>query len=83
MRINYDTYDMRREQDSINPDSHPDIMMIAPGSYGHPCYYARTLAIFHVYATITPAEDETPEWHRFFVCFVRWFEVDFDAIAPK
>ena len=24
MRINYDTYDMRRDQDSINPDTHPD-----------------------------------------------------------
>ena len=33
MRINYDSYDMGREQDSINPDSHRNIMMIAPEGY--------------------------------------------------
>ena len=83
MRINFDTYDMRREQDSINPDSHPDIMMPAPESYGHPYYYARTLALFHVYAAIVPDKGTVPEWQQFHVCFVRWFEVDFDAIRPK
>ena len=84
MRINYDTYDMRRDQDSINPDSHPDIMMLAPQSYGHPYYYARVLSIHHVYAGIVPADQIAPEsWQQFYVCFVRWFEVDFDALRPR
>ena len=86
MRINYDSYDMGREQDSINPDSHRDIMMIAPEGYGHPYYYARTLAIFHVYATILRPQgtaNDNAEWQQLFVCFVRWFEVDFDELAPK
>ena len=86
MRINYDTYNMRREQDSINPDSHADIMMVAPEGYGHPYYYARTLTIFHVYAAILPDDNgtnEPNEWHQLFVCFVRWFEVDFDNLLPK
>ena len=29
MRINYTTYDGRRDQDSINPDNHADVMMLA------------------------------------------------------
>ena len=31
MRINYTTYNARRDQDSINPDNHADIMMLTPG----------------------------------------------------
>ncbi|KAI0369420.1 hypothetical protein BV20DRAFT_1036521 [Pilatotrama ljubarskyi] len=31
-RINYTTYDVRRAQDSVNPRSHPDILMLASHS---------------------------------------------------
>ena len=83
MRINYDTYDMRRDQDCINPDSHPDIMMIAPDGAAHPFYYARTVAILHVYALLTKGPLITLQWQELHVCYVRWFEVDTPAIKPR
>ena len=83
MRINYDTYDMRREQDSINPDSHPNIMMLAPEDSGHPFYYARVLAIFHVHAHIWKPGSVQPPWTRMHLCFVQWYEVVHDDIRPR
>ncbi|KAJ7144085.1 hypothetical protein C8R44DRAFT_602076, partial [Mycena epipterygia] len=32
LRVNYTSYDVRREQDSMNPRTHSDIMMLAPDS---------------------------------------------------
>lgn len=84
MRVNYDTYDMRREQDSVNPDSHPDVMMLAPDEDEHPYLYARVLGIFHVNACrITPestARGAAPAFQTFHLLWVRWF--DYDATAP-
>lgn len=51
MRVNYTTYDMRREQDTINPRTRPDIMLLSyedEGKSYHPYWYARALGIFHV-----------------------------------
>ncbi|XP_006454215.1 hypothetical protein AGABI2DRAFT_62391 [Agaricus bisporus var. bisporus H97] len=59
LRINYTSYDLQRSQDSINPRSHPDILILADNtsqpdnlsdnsfSSSHPYLYARTLGIFH------------------------------------
>jgi hypothetical protein len=59
IRINYTTYDVRRSQDVINPNtSHRDIMLLAnfddteaepsPDSESHRFLYARVLGIYHV-----------------------------------
>jgi len=48
LRVNYTTYDMRRDQDSINPKTHPDILMLASDSQSHPYIYARVIGIYHV-----------------------------------
>jgi hypothetical protein len=59
IRINYTTYDVRRSQDVVNPNtSHRDIMLLAnfddaePDSESipasHPFLYARVLGIYHV-----------------------------------
>ncbi|OSD00042.1 hypothetical protein PYCCODRAFT_1437796 [Trametes coccinea BRFM310] len=77
MRVNYTSYDMRREQDSVNPRSHPDIMMLAPSEHSHPYLYARVVSIFHVNATIiTPNLEEEPEAQLLHVLWVRWFDLD-------
>jgi len=46
LRVNYTTYDMRREQDSLNPRTHPDIMVLSQepkmhedGTPEHPYWY--------------------------------------------
>ena len=51
--INYTTYDLRRQQDSLNPRTHPDIMLLSheePNEEidAHPYWYARVVRIFHV-----------------------------------
>ncbi|KAJ7697053.1 hypothetical protein B0H17DRAFT_1197774 [Mycena rosella] len=52
LRINYTSYDVRRGQDSMNPRTHADIMMLAPeddtNSDSHPFTYARVIGVFHV-----------------------------------
>ncbi len=46
MRCNYNTYDMRRDQDSINPRTHSDIVL-PDDNPQHPFAYARVIKIFH------------------------------------
>ena len=48
--VNYTTYDLRHEQDSINPHMQPDIMMISheTDELCHPYWYAQVIRIFHV-----------------------------------
>ncbi|KAI9057374.1 hypothetical protein FKP32DRAFT_1551893, partial [Trametes sanguinea] len=77
MRVNYTSYDMRREQDSVNPRSHPDIMLLAPEEDSDPYLYARVISIFHVNAfLVTPALEEEPEPQLIHILWVRWFELD-------
>ena len=49
VRINYTTYDMRRDYDTINPRTHPFIMVASPETEpdAHPFWYAAVLGIFH------------------------------------
>ncbi|RDX45947.1 hypothetical protein OH76DRAFT_1532159 [Lentinus brumalis] len=48
MRRNYTTYDIRRDQDSINPRTHPDVVLSDDSdSAAHPFAYARIIKIFH------------------------------------
>src|SRR4051794_2377362 len=53
LRVNYTTYDMRRAQDSINPRTHPDILLLSHDDLDqeeeerHPYWYARVIGIFH------------------------------------
>ena len=47
-RVNYTSYDLHRGQDSMNPRTQADVMMLAPeGESGHPFSYARILGVFH------------------------------------
>ncbi|TBU39561.1 hypothetical protein BD309DRAFT_1003667 [Dichomitus squalens] len=79
LRVNYTTYDMRRDQDSINPRTHPDVMMLAPNGASHPYLYARVIGIFHVEAyfageSLDGTDDTDPE--TIHVLWVRWFDLD-------
>ncbi|KZV72799.1 hypothetical protein PENSPDRAFT_750617 [Peniophora sp. CONT] len=79
LRVNYTTYDMRIDQDSINPTSHPFAMMLSPAPEGgHPYMYAQIVAIFHVHARLE-GEQSTPESRKeqlFNVLWVRWMALD-------
>jgi hypothetical protein len=84
LRINYTTYDVRRKQDTINPNTcHRDIMVLADTNdeSDHPFLYARVVGIFHVNAVYTggPIADYRPR--KVEVLWVRWFEHDTSAPA--
>ena len=79
MRINYTTYDARRDQDSINPDNHADVMMLAPESSNHPYLYARVVGIYHVKAYLVDANGTQVQPRLVHVVCVRWYDVDLSA----
>ena len=45
--IYYMSYDLQRECDTVNPRTHPDIMLRSPITEGEPYWYARVLGIYH------------------------------------
>ena len=78
LRINYTTYDLRRDQDTINPATpHRDVMFLSPEtrSNAHPYWYARVLAIFHINVRRIDAAPFTPP-ERLNVLWIRWFGED-------
>lgn len=78
LRINYTTYDLRREQDSISPRSHPDIMLLSQeDERSHPYWYARVCLVFHV--IVQHCKDAASPYskpERMDILFVRWFRRD-------
>jgi hypothetical protein len=49
VKINYTTYDIRWDGDTINPRTYPDIMVTSPetGPNAQPYWYACVIGIFH------------------------------------
>jgi hypothetical protein len=81
LRINYTTYDLRRQQDSINPRTQPDIMLLsheAPNEevIAHPYWYARVIGIFHVDVVHRGPKSMSPDKQRINFLWVRWFGRD-------
>ncbi|KAF9541101.1 hypothetical protein CPC08DRAFT_730863 [Agrocybe pediades] len=82
LRVNYTTYDLRRDQDSINPRTHPDVQLLASKAPGidvtsqHPYLYARVLGVFHAKVVHHgPLSMSRFPQHLEFL-LVRWFEFD-------
>ena len=72
---------MRREQDSINPRTRPDILLLSHEDEGHsyhPYWHARVLGIFHVNIIHTGPNSRTPHVQRIEFVFVQWSGRDFD-----
>jgi hypothetical protein len=48
-RLYYTTYDLRRDSDTINPRTHPDIMLRSPEEEegADPYWYARVIGVYH------------------------------------
>ena len=75
VRVNYTTYNNRREQDTINPHTRADIMMLSSedGGDSHPYWYAHILNIFHA-SVHSQSKSLQPQHMEFFL--VRWFGCD-------
>ncbi|TBU39749.1 hypothetical protein BD309DRAFT_1083226 [Dichomitus squalens] len=76
--INYTTYDMRREQDTINPRTHADVMLLSSDSNDDTYWYARVLNIFHAHVRYAGpgCTRATQKMQRVEFMWVRWFERD-------
>lgn len=71
MQVHYTTYDLRREYDVINPQTHGDVMVLSgERNPRHPYWYAQVLRIYHMEVWI---KDKHPpaKWHLD-VLWVRW-----------
>ncbi|KAF9033835.1 hypothetical protein BJ165DRAFT_1615947 [Panaeolus papilionaceus] len=72
LRVNYTTYDMRREQDTLNSRTNANIMMLSPDGE-HPYWYAKIIGIFHVLVSHRDLQP-TPKPMNFL--WVRWYGMD-------
>ncbi|KAK7444353.1 hypothetical protein VKT23_015366 [Stygiomarasmius scandens] len=78
LRVNFTTYDLRREQDSINPRTQPNVMLLAGDSKetGHPYWYARIVSLFHVRVRHLGARSRDTSEQRMDIAWVRWYQLD-------
>jgi hypothetical protein len=82
VRVNYTTYDVRRKQDTINPNTnHRDIMVLAETNddSDHPFLYAWVIGVFHVNAVYMGGPVVNYRPRKVEVLWVRWFEHDMNA----
>ena len=76
IRINYTTYDVRRDTDMVNPRTqHCDILLLAQDGSDHRFCYARVLAIFHANVIYTGLGSKDFFPRRMEFLWVRWLEL--------
>lgn len=78
LRVNYTTYDVRRGQDSMNPRTHCDVMVLSPETEddAHPYWYARVLGVFHAQVLHTGADAKSHSIQPMEFLWVRWFGLE-------
>ena len=77
LRINYTTYDLRRDFDTINPRIHPFVMVQSPEveAGAHPFWYAAVLGVFHADVQHAGKESRDFRFKRMEFLWVRWLGV--------
>lgn len=78
IRVNYTTYDVRRDGDTVSPRTNPDIMVKSPetGPEAQPFWYGRVIGIFHALVSTSHSQaEENPPQHLDFL-WIRWFGVE-------
>ena len=77
LQVNYTTYNMRRAQDSLNLQTHGDIMVLSrDGNGAHPYWYGHIIGIFHSMVVHTGPKSRLWEPMKMKFLFVRWFGLD-------
>lgn len=78
LRVNYTSYDMRCDQDSMNPRTHCDVMVLSTetGPNAHPYWYARVLGVFHAKVLHSGPEARNRSVQHMEFLWVRWFGVE-------
>ncbi|KAG6808398.1 hypothetical protein H0H92_004278 [Tricholoma furcatifolium] len=81
LRINFTTYDNRRDQDTVNPRTHSDIMVLSNDSSVHPYRYARILGVYHTNIRFDSSRSKCRNLQTMEFLWVRWYELDGKAKA--
>ncbi|KAF8238282.1 hypothetical protein L208DRAFT_1497983, partial [Tricholoma matsutake] len=78
LHINYTSYDICRDQDSMNPRTHCDVMVLSTemGPGAHPYWYARVLGIFHAKVIHIGPEAQNHSIQHMEFLWVRWFGME-------
>ncbi|KAJ6582167.1 hypothetical protein B0H19DRAFT_927963 [Mycena capillaripes] len=80
MKVNFTTYDVRRDVDSINPRTHSDIMLLSHEDDDepnpHPYWYARVIGIFHAEIRHVGMRSKDRRTQRMEFLWVRWYGRD-------
>jgi hypothetical protein len=77
LRINYTTYDLRRDQDTINPSTPRRFIMLKAHDDqqqkdSHPFWYAQVLGIFHTWVVHSGPRSKSRAPQRFDFLWIRW-----------
>ena len=80
LQINYTTYDLRRETDTVNLHTdHHNVMLLSQNNdnstTSHPFCYARVLGVYHVNDIFTGPESKDYQSKCLEFLWVQWFEV--------
>jgi hypothetical protein len=75
LRVNYTTYDVRRDQDSMNPRHHCNVMVESCETEKdvHPFWYARVLGVFHARVLHIGPRSNNRSVQTMEFLWVRWF----------
>ncbi|KAJ3833589.1 hypothetical protein F5878DRAFT_665520 [Lentinula raphanica] len=76
VRLNYTTYDLHRNQDSCNPRTLADIMMLSGDSEtcdDHPYWFAQIIGIYHVNIVYSGQQQKFLAPQKLDFLHVRWF----------
>lgn len=78
LRVNYTSYDVRRDQDSMNPRTHCDVMVLSTetGPNAHRYWYARVLGVFHANVMHSGPEARNRTIQHMEFLWVRWFGME-------
>jgi hypothetical protein len=78
-RINYTTYDIRRDYNTINPRTHPFVMVSSPevesNPAAHPFWYGAIIGIFHADVQHSGPHSHDLGWKSMNFLWVRWLGV--------
>jgi len=76
LRVNYTTYDMWREQDSLNPRTHANVMVLSQEDdpSAHPYWYACIIGIYHTWVR----HQSSPDPILIEFLWIRWYGLDLD-----
>ncbi|KXN92896.1 hypothetical protein AN958_07831 [Leucoagaricus sp. SymC.cos] len=87
MRVNYTTYDIRRDYDILNPRSHPFCMVASPNMEtdpeAHPFWYAQVIGIFHAEVQHCGPRSCNFAWKPMEFLWVRWLGVEPDHVFGR